>query len=664
MRALAVGLLALTCGLGCGPSTEAKWAGDPGSLVPELCGNPPKPAKIDDKAAEKRMRGIEALRRGDFINAKQRFEDALDLEPSNVALVALHAVAEDGVAVSVTDSVELFDKQRPIKIEREDGPPAGRKVRTIPFYRVGEVSVETNEDHRLLNAASTDLVPRTLRRVNNLKQVIGHAQGGVIVYQRNQRHYVVQLMQTAPRVRVADYSAFVDKDNKNQTQVVSAAFDGDVLYSAIVFDGEPVLMAHNRHTGKSIWQRGGSHYGNLRVVGDHLVVTAGKMGQRATDVVVLDRDNGIQVARQPLNQWNPYLAVRDGLVFSLSGSQAFVYELGPRKVTVSNGASVSSLLKKDEDEDEPNVFAFPPDKAVSIAEEHRCGVELAMAELDGGDFGAAAARMTSMERIYPNHPVVVALAATSRYMRRQGESSIDYSGIVARAVSPLPAPRTKSNDNYTSSLTSVGPVEAFEPLPRWAERHRVKRYSVLPDELPESIPRHYGRHALTEWVQDRAGGHTVIYGGRYVMLLRGDKVEAAFDGHTLFDDRANRSRTRGYVHLAERVGNKLLISFTDLMGRSGVASIDMARASVDWRTASDVYANNFVVARDHIIATMGGELLVIRPRDGELVGRMSPGGRLGIGSIRAIAPARERVLVHGTSGSVEFAITQGGGSGG
>lgn len=647
----------------CGPTAEPRWAGDPESLVPELCGDVPKGGKkLPSKAAELRDEGMKALHDGDLIAASQAFEEAIDLAPTNVALVALLGVANDGLSILAKETGKAWDEVRPVKLEALTADKlAGPMGEPLAVRQLGTLSVAGEDDLRAVGRSfSRNLVPQVLRRVYALQSFAVHEDRGVVTYTRNQRNLVLQVGPNGGEssVRIADYAKFVDKEEPKSVQILSAVFSDDMIYTAMVFNDATSLFGHNRHTGEAVWRIPVGNMRHVGVVADHLI---GVVNQ---ELVVFDRQSGRQLARHTMAQWPHQLVVRDDYIFAVTGTTAQVFELGPsRGATVRHDESLAAFIRRVSGEEKvspANVFASPPDAAIDIAPQHRCGVAYALTELDSGRYASAATRLTRMEAVYPTHPVVLALTATSRFMERRAAETIDLTDAPTRKLEKLMAASTTHAIEGKASLTEVSTRPA-EDLRRWASRSHILRYSLDPDALPQAIPRHYGRFEISEWSGDEEGHHVVIYGGRYVVLVQGDEVEAALDGSTLFDDAAAPSPLStgsrlGTIHLAMRRENALIVSFTDPMSRRGLASIDITSGRPTWRTSTDMQPVSFVVADDRVVATWGSKLYVLRHADGVVVGesdlRDAP---------RALAFADERILVNGFSGSTEYTLTHDGG---
>lgn len=663
LRAVAVGVLVYFLSA-CGAPTEPKWAGDPEALVPELCGDVPKvdAGALPSEAVELRTKGMKALRDGDFVVASELFGEAIDLAPSNVGLVALHAVANDRLRVSAKEKGEEYDKQRPVKLEPPtDEPPTAPPVDPISVREIGKVRFEEKDDLRAAGGMfRREQLPPVLRRVYSLRSFAVHEDRGVVIYARNQRYLVLQVGPdgASPPLHIADYAKLVDKEGRKPVAVHSATFSDDAIYAVMTVDGGMWIYAHDRDTGKLLWRLAANGVRTIAVVGDHLV------GLMHKQLLVLDRRTGGERARHTTRQWPRQLVVRDGYIFAVARDEAEVFELGAgRGAQIQHADSLADFIRRvsgTDDVSPPNVFASAPAAAVEIAPEHQCAVTHALAELDAGQYEAAAARLTRMERFYPHHPVVLALTATSRYMRRHAREQMDLSEAHVRAFSPLEEPDASRDVESGASLVQVSTRPA-ENLSRWATRHGVSRYSIDPDDLPTEIPRHYGRHEISEWVGDAEGGHVIIYGRRYVVLARDGKVEAAFDGKTLFGAKHdlnafNPGVNLGLLHLATRRGDQLFISFTDSMSRRGLASIDISTGRMRWRSATTFVATQFVVAQDHVVAAYGRNVHILRASDGAVIGTS-----LLRDTLRAMAVAGEKILVNSFSGSDAYAITHKGG---
>jgi hypothetical protein len=316
----------------------------------------------------------------------------------------------------------------------------------------------------------------------------------------------------------------------------------------------------------------------------------------------------------------------------------------------------------DEPREGSNPFAFPPASAVDIAEQHRCAVDHALAELDAGRYAAAATRMTRMEALYPHHSLVVALTATSRLrLRRTGHAkTIDVATAGPKPLAKLRELGYTDPPRLDESMLVQRDAEPGEQLTQWAARHDIERFSVQPDGLPDAIPEDYGRHPLTEWVRDDEG-EVAIYGNRYVVVIRAGRVSSAYDARTLFVDAQADPLPpgRGIVRLAAKRGDTLYLSVIDQSGLSGVAAIDTASGKARWQAQARMHgATDFVVTSDLVIIGSERLLYVLRRSDGVAVGRSSLGGR-----INSMAWQDDRLLVNSSSGSFEYAIHMSGGRG-
>jgi hypothetical protein len=650
--------LVVSAGCAGASSPSGGWEGDPDSIVAKLCDDKPKKnvashGGLSPEEAELRRRGIAALRSGRIHKARDLFDEALELAPNNVSLTALSKAADDALARSGEDASKTFDRTAPVKMKRASGRSAAEHARPPRLARLRKIPLSTYErlgvhDLRPLDTSQLPEIPHLLRRRQSLTGVFAHPDHGILIYGAGTEGTVAHVK--GERVRLADYAGYVaKKDAGGGWRVTYAVVAGDVMYAALLVGSQNFIAANDLRDGKPLWRSERTAVNtNFVLVGDY-VVTTRTVGSN-NELVALSRHTGRELAHHPLSIVPSYLTQKNGIVFARSWAddiEAIQLEQGGDAALAKILASETAPLP----DERARVFAFKGPSFTAIASAHTCAVDQALRDIDAGDYEAANARLTALESVYPHHSLVVSLAAASRHMQRETDEAVDLSRVRPRELQSIPIPIVPAAPS-TDELVKVGGGPA-EDLPVWAERLGLEQFSIQPDALPTSIPRSFGTHPISEWTRAE-DGHVAIYGRRFVVVMKKNRVEAAFDAMPLIN-KANTPKLKlsgvQGVHFARRKGQTLFINWTTQPYGGGIAAVDLSTGRLRWRSETEVQAVNFVLTRDHIVMTASSRLLLLDQKEGSLLNEKQLDA-----TPRALAVSGGRVLVNGDNGIQEFEI--------
>jgi hypothetical protein len=208
--------------------------------------------------------------------------------------------------------------------------------------------------------------------------------------------------------------------------------------------------------------------------------------------------------------------------------------------------------------------------------------------------------------------------------------------VLVNSVTPPPAPPPKL---VRIRGEPADPVRALDPQPlRPDEPYFLAPVDDgrLPPGGPASIVPHYGLESLRAIIP--SGERTLlIYGGRYLISLRGSAVEHGFDLDALRDPPKANPQWREFagqdVTYAQIVGDTLYVcngggSYArEVFGKKGfVTAIELATGALRWRSDPLRCNATFAVAGEYLVTGYGftdepDYLFLLRMRDGMTVAR-------------------------------------------
>jgi hypothetical protein len=402
------------------------------------------------------------------------------------------------------------------------------------------------------------------------------------------------------------------------TLLVQLAYNG---YASAVRGHTGYLAAYDATSGAQRWlsQARVANATSFVVTADR-VVTGYGFTSEPDYVYVLDLATGSVRQRLPLKSAPSYVIAKDAQLYVRTGGMDYVLAFP----SGSAAAAPAQLA--------PKVASVASADTSGATREARaaCWLKAALAAVDARN-ASTLAQSTHWFASSGFEPAIgSALARIGAWMERRagGDAVID---LWARAPKPLPAPpfarmapkpRPKLNAPRPKlvklSSEDADPVRSVGTAPYSPDAPYFLapvENGVLPEGAPADIPSFYGRESLRAIIP--SGEHTLlIYGGRYLVVLRGKTTEHILDLDAFrHPPKPNPQWAQFAVQdatYAQVRGNTLYVcngggSYArDVRGKKGfVTAINLVAAQTLWRSDPLVCNSTFAVTGEHLVTGYG-----------------------------------------------------------
>lgn len=645
-----VASLVLACG-GPPPKTgEPRAAGTPPTDVPvaRVAATPldttctePSP----DPAAGPRERAVDALLRGEPLEARDLLEAAVRANPRDRAAEALRPAADKGVERKGREAAARVTSAR--RVTLAPIPLAHATPRPIALASAAaRVHLEKASEKKNLIVDEADWEKNNaLSRVRRWEGIPEHVPPRVDRVERRASYvhadhavtpFGTQLVVTAPGRAPLVFDASAAMRGPRTFELGFAQVVGDVLVLELAYNGyakdsggkNGYLAAFDVATGA------------LRWVTDPLVANASEALVTATSVVtgygftaepdylvVVDLATGDVVQKMPVKSGPSAVRLKGEELHVRTYDQDYVF----RSTTGFPRAAEAGL----------SAVVTEPPPVVDTAT--RCWLRRATTAVATRDV----AMLSESLRVLRERPFERALYETLEEQRatlageRPGAIDLTTAPLVkapappweAFSANPAPSPPPKVPRLVkTASAASRGTDGSAHAGVFLAPMERGKNARV-----PAEIPTQYGMEDLRALIP--AGGDTrlLVYGGRYLAVVRGRTTERVLDLDTLrhpprADPTWKEFAEQDVTYAAEQGGVLYVCNgggsyAKEVYGKKGfVTAIEPATGKILWRSAPLVCDANFAFAGDVLVTGYGftaepDYVYLLRRADGATVGR-------------------------------------------
>jgi len=283
-------------------------------------------------------------------------------------------------------------------------------------------------------------------------------------------------------------------------------------------------------------------------------------------------------------------------------------------------------------------------------EDDECLRERAIALLDRGDFEGALRALFALSRDYRQHPAVASLVERTRAIT---------TGMLSLQRDPIVLARPP----FEQTLHASRPIPGSGAPPQLVQRSTQKNGARLPDTAawlrkfgegypqvmqiapafdgktlpPAAIPARYGNEPIRR-ILDHGDHLALIYGDRYLVIVRDSRAEAAYDfaaylEPTRASDEADARFVRQDLTWAEVRDGVLYAAHgggsyaREVYGKKGfITALDAKTGELLWRSSPLVNNANFVLVGGYLMTGYGFTdepdfLFVLDRRDGKTVSR-------------------------------------------
>jgi hypothetical protein len=398
-----------------------------------------------------------------------------------------------------------------------------------------------------------------------------------------------------------------------ETLLVELAYNG---YAALSGGRNGYLAAYDVTTGRVRWVSPAlSANGVNFVVLGRSVITGYGFTAESDFISNFDLDTGALLQRLPIKSGPDFFSVADRTLFVRTYDHDYAF-------SIEGAAAITP--------DAPALDAGRARVAAALDPNTPCHVQAAMAAIDARDASALSDSREAL-RADPQLPawLSTALEAATPFVHAlvtgQHPDLWRTPPLVIAAppwqrtlvATTAPAPRGPTPKLRPLSAAKADPVRAFDPPPFRADRPAFIApvdEGRRPPGAP-NVPSHYGLHSLRAIIP--SGEHVIlIYGGRYVAVLRGQSVERVFDLGALRDppkaDPQWKEFTSQDATYAQVVGGTLYVcngggSYArDVFGKKGfLTAIDLDSGALRWRSDALRCNATFAIHGDHLLTGYG-----------------------------------------------------------
>ncbi|MFO0675901.1 MAG: hypothetical protein U0169_05165 [Polyangiaceae bacterium] len=627
---------------GAGASTPGT-SGVLATSVGSAAGPPCTPAHTDGGSAE-RTRGIDAFARGDFMEARAAFRAAQSKRPDDRASTLYGEAVDRGIRRRQTEAYESLRALAPVKLAA--APPPASSLRPVPTPRRASLVLrqdkvapnlvvdvlEWAKAHGLTlpigradGEGFPDFVPMSIETVD-VTMRFTHPDHDVAIY--GDEILVVFARGKVPRM-------FDLRDVREPKHSVSfARLTGDVLLLALGPDwvGAPsarangVLAAYDATSGAPLWvsEPRVSNAGSVMVTDAELVAGYGASGE-PDFLRVLSLADGTTIQKLPLATAPEAILPKDGVLYVRAYDKD--YEFRP---DAPFGAPKP-----------PALLDAPSAGRAHDAAAATCHLRSLAALLDARKDDEA---RTYAEAFRGHELSEAGRVVSERLAPTSGKKRLDLSTKPLRTLAAPPwaytVPKTVIPPNEPVPVLTLGALTERQTL-------RIRaggdpsivaippfQKGKSPATLAENVPSRYGDEDLRAIILDGDLRH-LVYGGRFVVGVRGEEVLHAFDFEAFRHPPKTDPRRKEFaiedVTYVRQVGPTLYVcngggSYAkEVAGKKGfLSAIDVPTGELVWRSDPLVCNSTFVVEGNYLLTGYGFTdepdfVFALRRSDGKIV---------------------------------------------
>jgi len=628
------------------PPLAVAGAGSPAAAaaVPPCRASAPAPAASDPRA-----RGIDALMEGRPREATSLLGEAVRARPSDAAAevfrgasMARRSAENERATAQVSDAPVVALPAIPLARAPGSAPISGPKVR---LTRESErKNLITDHDDWLKN---NGLTLRDERGAENLPEHVGKSYRKAPLGElfRNGDHdigvYGTFLVVTAPgkEARVYDAAAAM-QSGPQHFQVEFAQLVGGVLVVQLAYNGyanstggkNGYIAAFDAAAGRLLWSSDPlvANRSNFHVAGGSLIAGYGFTAE-PDFLFVLDLATGAVDQKIPIKSGPDWILARGDQIFVRTYDTDYVFRpAGPLPPAPPAALDAASAAARD-----------------PLIPEARCWAHAAAAAIDRRDARALGEATAALAQLTGDRVLEGALGRARAALEARGHIDLSTAQPVVLprppwayallASPPAPAPAGKPPTLVKVAGGEPAPARPLDKPPFRADRPfflaPIER-GKLPPGARRDIPSSYGLEDLRAIIpsDDRT---LLVYGGRYLVSLRGDTTERIFDVDAFRhapdpDPQTKEFAVQDLTYAQVKDGTLYLCNgggsyARDVKGKKGfVSALDFATGRLLWRSEPLVCNATFVLTGDYMVTGYGftdepDHVFLVRRADGKVV---------------------------------------------
>jgi hypothetical protein len=616
---------------------------------------------ISAEAQPLRAAGLQALDRGDTLEARRAFEKVLARHPGNIAAAALRAGAQDALTRVQQDASRALEQVRlvefpqppvsyslgvPVAVPRLPAPHLvlesrnpNKVIDTEAWYKRNAVALPV-----IANDALPAFLPTSLRG-ERISMAIDHGDHKVLVFGGR---FVAVLDKKGAVVKVLDLTNFMRAGGHGQQLKWGQAHAGVLFvmhanpFYANESGGANAFISAIDLTNDRLAWRSQPLVGNAQnflILGSHLITGYGFTAE-PDFLYVLELSTGAVAERVSLaTSPEVLIAQRDKLL--VRGYDAdFVFSI-KNAPTETAGDALGRAPRSGLTLSAAGVALPEP------SENDACLRDNALALLDRSDAEGALRALFELGRDYRQHPAAIALVEGARGAATGLLALQRDPVILARPPfeATVRAPRAVPNAGAAPQLVQRSAEKHVIDQNEWMKRHGQGyplMLQVVPADdgklmPPASIPPRYGVEPLRT-ILDHGDHLALIYGARYLVIVREGQAVGAYDFAAYLDPPRISDDTQaqfaqqdltwaemrdGVVYTAHGGGSYA----REVYGKKGfVTALDAKSGQLLWRSNALVANANFILLGGYLITGYGFTdepdfLYVLDRKDGKTVSR-------------------------------------------